>query len=153
MVLVLFFKSLRFKQQVLFFGGEVIEDSGLSRTLSADRPIFDGLTWEALCRVSMTLAFAMRLTNLQMIGFGATFCCLRIRSDFILISCLASATGIFFLLKLVAPQTTSALRPRLFFWLILQHIFDFVSQNLLCYYWPQIYHLYLPDWLNLQVKL
>ena len=45
-----------------------------ARTLSADRPIFDGLTWEALCRVSKTVAFARRLTNLQMIGFRAPFC-------------------------------------------------------------------------------
>ena len=46
----------------------------LSRTLSADRPIFDGLTWEALCRVSKTVVFARRLTNLQMIGFRVPFC-------------------------------------------------------------------------------
>ena len=75
--MVLFFKSLRFKQQVLFLRVRWSKILTLSRTLSADRPRFDGLTWEALCRVSMTLAFARRLTNLQMIGFGAPFCCLE----------------------------------------------------------------------------
>ena len=61
-----------------WIGGEMIEDfeSIKNSTVSADRPMFGGLTWEALCRVSTTLAFARCLTNLQMMGFGAPFCCL-----------------------------------------------------------------------------
>ena len=59
---------------IVFLGVRWSKILTLSRTLSADRPIFDGLTWEALCRVSKTVAFARRLTNLQMIGFRAPFC-------------------------------------------------------------------------------
>ena len=42
-VLVLFFKSFRLKQQVLFFGGEVIEDSNsVKNTISRETDIL----WE-----------------------------------------------------------------------------------------------------------
>ena len=59
-----------------WIGGEMIEDfESIENTISRQTDVW-WVDLRGLCRVSTTLAFATCLTNLQMMGFGAPFCCL-----------------------------------------------------------------------------